>query len=94
MTEIRATAFAYILNIVGELDQKTASDLMATLLAANLTDGNRTVEDEFQIFEAEQSISVDAVEWVKKCWAERSEESAKQFAQRLLDDFMTTLWIS
>jgi hypothetical protein len=89
---LRAVAHAYILHTISELDATTARELMRQLTEQQLTADNRSIEDEMAILEAEQSVTVDAVEWIKNSWSESCEENPKEFASDILDDFMTTLW--
>jgi len=89
---LRAIAHAYILHTIGKLDETTARKLMQRLTEERLTDGNRTIKDELVVFAGEQSVTVDVVEWIRNSWKESSDQNPKEFADDILDDFMTTLW--
>ena len=91
MDIIKAIAYCFILHTIGELDESTGEELMERLKRERLTDGKREIEDEMVIFAKEQSVPLHAVEWIKKSWTESSVKNPKEFADEVLDVFMTTL---
>lgn len=92
MDILRSIAHAYILHTIGELDETTSRELMRQLTEQQLTADNRSIEEELAIFEAEQSVTVDAVDWIRESWSESPDKDPRRFADDVLDDFMTTLW--
>lgn len=91
MNPLRTIAHTYILQTIDELDEATSQSVMTELIEMKLTNGKRSMAEELDIFAAEQSVRVYAIDWIKEEWAKCLHRDAKKFADEMLDDFMTTL---
>ncbi|WP_166828905.1 hypothetical protein [Thalassoroseus pseudoceratinae] len=85
----RLCAQAYILQTIGELDEKTSKQLMAKLTDAGAP--YESVEEALRSFEREESVRSDVVEWIHESWEQASGQKPTVFAKGILDDFMEAI---
>jgi hypothetical protein len=84
--QYRVLAESYILRTIGELDQAAEARLMAAIEGGPYQNANEALD----VFEAEESVTVDHVEWVQETWrsrkAENSNADPQAFAAEVAND--------
>jgi len=86
MNQVQLLAQAYILQTIGELDEKTSAKLMSKIPRGMYENAEEALQD----FESEWSVTTALVDWVKEEWKE-STLTPKAFAKEICDDFLASL---
>ncbi|MEZ6142296.1 MAG: hypothetical protein R3B84_17185 [Zavarzinella sp.] len=83
----------YILYLIDSLDNTTQQQFMKMLQSMNAP--YDSIDKFLREYEAEESIYVDLIKWIKDEWASSQKHhpniSAKQFAKEKVPDFMSSL---